>query len=92
MQGTVKISKTGNLEVMEGVIAGNSSFRDVANVPAEITEVVISKTWDTPPTTITVTPSYETIVWVEQVTKDGFIIKLGTSSTVEQKLYWLAVW
>ncbi|MBU4381322.1 tail fiber domain-containing protein, partial [Candidatus Parcubacteria bacterium] len=92
LQNSVKISKTGNLEIAEGVIAGNESFRDVVNVSAEITEVVISKTWDTPPTTITVTPSYETTVWVEGITKDGFTIKLGTAPTAEQKLYWIAVW
>jgi len=92
LQNLVTITSKGDVELKEGVIAGNSSFREVVVVSGETTEVVINRTWDKAPTTVTVTPSYETTIWVENVTKDGFNIKLGTAPTTEQKLYWLAVW
>jgi len=33
-----------------------------------------------------------TTVWVEDITTDGFTIKVGTKSTSNQKLYWMAIW
>ncbi|MFH1565705.1 MAG: tail fiber domain-containing protein, partial [bacterium] len=48
--------------------------------------------WTTPPVTVNTTPDYNTNVWVENITNEGFTIKLGTPSEIEQKVYWIAVW
>jgi hypothetical protein len=88
----IEIDTRGNLSIKEGVILGNSQMRDEAILAIDQTEVIISRTWEKAPVTISVTPSYETVVWVENVTKDGFTIKVGTTATKEEKVYWSALW
>jgi hypothetical protein len=92
LQNLVTITSKGDVVLKSGVIAGNSSFRDAEVLPLGVKEIAVSRNWETSPVTITVTPSYESTAWVENITKDGFTIKLGTASETEQKVYWLAVW
>jgi hypothetical protein len=90
----IEIDTQGNVNIKQGVIFGNPKMRDAVNVAAGQSEVVVAPTggWDKLPVTIVVTPSYETLVWVENVTKDGFAIKLGTAAVKEEKVYWSAIW
>ena len=92
MGDTLEIDTNGNLNIKTGKIVGNSTFRDTATVPAGQTSVDIAKTWDTPPSTVTVTADYDTYAWVVNLTKDGFVIKVKNPPTSDQKLYWQAIW
>jgi hypothetical protein len=84
----------GNIDLSKGTgkILGNSSFRDTAVVPAGADHVVIQRTWDSAPVSITVTAGYDTGVWVENVTKSGFTIRVKTSPSTNANVYWLAIW
>jgi hypothetical protein len=90
--GQLAIDKNGNLDLNTGHIAGNSSFRDSETLPAGTTTLTVTKAWLTTPTTVTVTPSYNTKAWVEQITPTGFVIKTDIPSFKEEKIYWLAIW
>ncbi|PIZ42941.1 hypothetical protein COY34_01900, partial [candidate division WWE3 bacterium CG_4_10_14_0_2_um_filter_42_8] len=117
MSGKVAIDKDGNLKISEGVIAGNSNFRNILILGAGVTEFKIQNSqgksateckmgeilegkvvaecgimWDTAPVVVNVTPSYKTTIWVEDITKDGFTIKVGDAPQKEEKVYWLAMW
>ncbi|PIP04853.1 hypothetical protein COX53_00225 [candidate division WWE3 bacterium CG23_combo_of_CG06-09_8_20_14_all_40_14] len=48
--------------------------------------------WKSVPTAVNATPSWDTTIWVENITNEGFTIKLGTPSENDQKVYWIAVW
>ena len=85
-------SLKGNLVLTAGKIMGNSSFRDTAVIPAGADHVVIQKSWDTAPVSVTVTAGYDTGVWVENVTKTGFTIKVKNIPTVNSNVYWVAIW
>jgi hypothetical protein len=85
-------SLKGNLVLTAGKIMGNSSFRDTAVIPAGADHVVIQKSWDTAPVSVTVTAGYDTGVWVENVTKTGFTIKVKNIPTVNSNIYWVAIW
>ncbi|MBU1104467.1 tail fiber domain-containing protein, partial [Patescibacteria group bacterium] len=78
----------------------NSNLKTTSQNPQCETMQISGKTataecainWTVSPTVINTTPSYETTVWVENITNEGFTIKLGAASTEEQKVYWIAVW
>ena len=84
----------GNLDLSKGTgkILGNNSFRDTAVVPAGADHITIQRTWDSAPASITVTAGYDTGVWVENVTKDGFTIRVKNVPTTDGKIYWMAIW
>jgi len=48
--------------------------------------------WKEPPVSVTATPSWNTTVWVTDLTKEGFVVHFGTPPTESQKLYWVAIW
>lgn len=86
------MDREGNLKIDEGIIAGNSTFRDSATLPAGQTEITLTKNWAQKPTTVNITPSFETTVWVENLSENGFKIKVSQPSTKDEKIYWVAVW
>ena len=104
--------------VKEGVIAGNSSFRDALMLPAgkdtlqvrmgtecdntsesaqdseENTPVCVENeaTWNQQPVTINVTPTYNTNLWVEDISEEGFTIKVAETSEIDQEIFYMAIW
>jgi len=59
-------------------------------VPQGADEVNI--TWNNyTPASVTATPSWNTNVWVTDITNSGAIIHFGTPPAKEEKVYWLAV-
>ena len=88
----IQIDINGNLSLTTGVIKGNEKFRDTTTIDTGQTSITVSKNWDNPPSTIVVTPNYDTYAWVESITKDGFTIKVKNPPTSTQKLFWQAIW
>lgn len=89
---TIEIDTKGNLNIKNGVVIGNSSFRDAATISPGQTSINVSKTWDSPPLTVTVTADYDTYAWIENISKDGFTVKVKNSPLSDQKVYWQAIW
>ena len=85
-------SLTGNLILTQGKVLGNSSFRGTETIPAGKDTIYIQRTWDTVPQSVTVTAGYDTTVWVENVTKNGFTIRVKNVPTTDNKIYWLGIW
>lgn len=75
-----------------GRVSGTSDVREAADIAPGTTSVVISKTWASSPTSVVVTPTYNTSVWVTDISQNGFTINVSTPSESTQKLYWWAVW
>jgi len=90
--GKIAFNKNGNLEIKEGVIAGNDSMRGQISLEAGQKKVVVTRNWQEIPVTVNLTPSFNTKVWVTEITKDGFTINSSASPTQEEKVYWLAIW
>ena len=90
--GKIVFNKNGNLEIKTGVIAGNDSMRGVLALSAGEKQLLVAKLWEIAPVSITLTPSFNTKVWITDLTKDGFTINSSASPTKEEKVYWLAIW
>ena len=71
---------------------GNKSFRDAVKLTAGETTIKVAKEWESVPTSVVVTPSYNTKVWVEHVNATGFEIQVDSESDKEETLYWIAIW
>jgi len=89
--GKIIFERDGSVR-FEGIVAGNSSIRDKEDLEAGKNEIEVKKEWKETPVSITVTPSYETQIWVEDISKDGFRIKVSKVPEVDQNLYWIAIW
>jgi hypothetical protein len=97
--GTVKIDPTGTISLQtgdiilqQGKIIGNANIRGTENLAAGQMSIVVHKSWDTAPTTITATAGYDSYVWIDSVTADGFTIHVKTAPTATAKIYWNAIW
>jgi len=88
----IVMDKKGNLLINEGVIKGNKSFRDAVVLAVGETVIDVPKQWESAPTSVVVTPSYNSKVWVDQISANGFVIHIDTPSTKEETLYWIAIW
>ena len=75
-----------------GRVSGSSDIREAVDITQEATSVIISRTWETPPTSVIVTPSYNTTSWVTDISQNGFTINVATDPDSPQKLFFWAVW
>jgi hypothetical protein len=92
--GKIAMDTEGNLHIKEGVIYGNESIRGSETVGREIGEIRVIRDWEETgsPVSVTATPSWNTTVWVTDITENGFTINFGTAPEEEQKVYWQALW
>ena len=79
-------------DISVGRVAGTSDTREAADITPGVTSIIVSKTWPSAPSSILVTPTYNTQVWVSDISQTGFTINVATSPDIPQKLYWWAVW
>jgi hypothetical protein len=90
--GKIVMDTDGNINLASGHIIGNDTFRGQETLPANTSSIVIDQNWATAPKSIILTPSYDTNAWVENITTDGFTIKVGTTSNSNKNIYWMAIW
>lgn len=95
--GKVLLTKSGDLQINSGHIAGNSSFRGSVSLAPGQGSLRIDTSWETEPVTITATPTWNTAVWVEDLSASGFTIRVSSpppaSATAKNsRLFWLALW
>jgi hypothetical protein len=84
--------REGNIEVQKGKFIGNDKIRGVITLPSGQHAVRVKQEWDTAPTSITATTTYDAHLWIEDLTQDGFIAHVNPSATSEAKIYWSAIW
>ncbi len=60
-------------------------------VMADALEIRVAVDWDSAPAVVNLTPSYNTNVWVTDITKSGFTIHVEKVN-VDQRVYWWAIW
>jgi len=92
MAGKVEIDTEGNININEGHIAGNASFRDSLDIAEGESSVRIEREWEATPQTITATPNWNANIWITDRDETGFIINFSEPSPVDAKIDWLAIW
>jgi len=90
--GNIEMDQDGNLDIKEGQIHGNDTFRGKATLSAGETEVVIEKNWAEAPYAVVVTPSYTVALSTDDISKNGFTIKVEKPSSENEELHWFAIW
>jgi hypothetical protein len=90
--GMITIDQKGNLNIKEGVFVANEKVRNSVTLPAGFNEVEIDNNWEVAPLTITATADYDTYVWVENISEEGFKLKVKNISQDNQTIYWQAIW
>ena len=91
-QGNMVI-KEGNLEIQEGIIKANDKIRAAVDVNAgQSTITVTGMSWQSAPVTITANASFDSYVWITNITTDGFTINVKNAPGSAEKVYWQALW
>ncbi len=92
--GNLIIDQSGNINIKKGHILGNDSFRGSVVIKAGTTSAQVTQTtpWNSIPSSVTVTASYNTNVWVSNKTTTGFTINVSTPPTSDQSVDWMAIW
>ena len=81
--GLVRFDTEGNIVIQKGVILGNESFRGSVAVAPGKESVRVEAEWSAAPASITVTPTWGTSAWVENVDETGFTVRLGAPPAEE---------
>ena len=92
MGNKITIDTKGNLFIKEGVLQGNDKIRGIVVIKPDQELIEVKQTWENPPVTVNANASYDSYVWIENITKDGFTLKVKSKPPSEQKIYWMAVW
>jgi hypothetical protein len=90
--GKVNIDKDGNISLQEGIIEGNENMRNSVKLKKGETEIKVSAEWKNKPETVIVTATYKAYAWVEEVTEEGFVIKVDMPPEEDREIYWQALW
>ena len=88
----IKLDKNGDLAINEGVIRGSKKFRGEVVIKMGKTEIRVEREWESAPAAVNLTPTFNAKVWVEELSKEGFVVKLDSASNKEEKVYWIAIW
>ncbi len=93
MGGLVVFDTNGNIEIKEGIILGNKSFRGSEDITIGETRLRINKyEWESAPVSITATTNFKARVWITDKSKNGFTINLDTVAPDNAKVDWVAIW
>jgi hypothetical protein len=92
LSGKVIFDTSGNISLTAGVLKGNDKMRGTIELEAWQTSVEVEQDWDSTPVSVTVTPSYDTYLWVSHKDSNGFTLHVKTPPTEPQTMDWWAVW
>lgn len=82
----------GSLAVAKGTIGGNDTIRGRASLKAGATSVRVDRSWSSEPSSMTLTPTYNTRAWIEDLSPSGFTIKVDSAPSQAKDIHWLAIW
>ena len=89
--GNLEILTVGTLRV-NNLIEGNSAIRGRVLLATGESSVRVVRNWPSAPVSVVATPSFDTTVFVTDVTVSGFTLRMGTPPTKPQTLYWQVMW
>ncbi len=92
MGNLIQIDTKGNINIKQGQIIGNSSFRGSEVLKAGDNQLRVDRAWESSPASITTTPGFNTNVWITEKTKDGFTINFEKTPLEDTTVDWLAIW
>jgi uncharacterized protein YaiE (UPF0345 family) len=93
MNNTITIDIDGNLILKTGVIYGNHQMRGIEVAEQGNDRIVVRRDWTVPPYAITVTPQFDSHVWVENINPLGFVIRIKNPPTKgNHQVTWIAIW
>jgi len=92
VQNKVIIDKNGNLKITSGVIFGNASFRGFSIVKSGETSARVEKEWPSSPAVVNITPTWNTNVWVTDISEGGFNINVNQAPGEDKEVFWFAIW
>lgn len=94
LSGKLLLTKSGDLQINSGQIAGNSSFRGSVVMPPGKGSIRVSppETWETAPATVNLTPTWNTNVWIKDLSESGFTVNVSQPPAENSRLFWLAIW
>jgi excisionase family DNA binding protein len=90
--GSIEMDQKGNLSIKTGVVLGNSNIRDAAKVEAGMRTIRVERTWESSPVSVQATPSFDSRVWITDITKEGFTLNLSEAPAIDEAIYWWAIW
>ena len=88
----IVIDTKGNIKVQQGKIYGNDTFRGVAIIKSGDVEIVVPQTWDSIPKAVILSPKFRGEIWYDNVSVDGFTIKIGVAQAIDSEVSWMAIW
>ena len=93
MGGKVEFTQNGNLVLKEGLIVGNDNMRGSITLSSGDTSIYINRDWENIPSSVVVTPNYNTNVWITEKSERGFKINFATPAPESNaSIDWMAIW
>jgi hypothetical protein len=77
--------------IVEGLIRADGEVRGAMSVPAASSSVTVFWSREAPPAALTATPTWNTTVWVSDLTSTGATINFGSPPTAALPVYWIAI-
>ncbi len=92
-QGTkIVIATNGDLEIKQGRLIGNDRIRGQITINPKQTKVTLNQDWESTPSSVVVTPLFDTYSWITNTTDKGFTVNLKSPPQKEEKVNWFAIW
>ncbi|MBI3343171.1 hypothetical protein HY032_03365, partial [Candidatus Gottesmanbacteria bacterium] len=86
------VVKTFDTLTVTDSIVGSDKIRGNAPIDPDSQVVLVERVWGKVPSSVNVTPSYDTTTFVTDLTATGFTIHVGTPPKKKEELYWQAWW
>lgn len=94
MNGKLLVTTDGSLSISSGILKGNDMIRGI-NVPVPVAHEKIEVAFPSPRTSpayaVSVTPQWNTDVWVESKSETGFVIAFSQKPSSDSFVDWIIV-
>lgn len=89
--GSISV-REGDVRVEQGKIRGNDNIRGRASINGGETSVRIDKSWGEEPVVVNITLKYNTQYWIEDLSAEGFTLRLQDAPESDSEVQWMAIW
>lgn len=91
IKGNIRI-REGDITLEKGVLRVNDTVGGSLVLKQGEDSLQVGKSWTESPDSVLVSPSYDTKVWVTDISKDGFMVHVDTIPIKEEKISWYGIW
>jgi hypothetical protein len=96
MGGWIKFFTNGNIETKGKIkvdgIETTENYAGKVVIPAGELEIEVNRDWEEVPKTINITKNSAGDIWYENLTEEGFTIKLDEKSEKDIEVSWIVLW